>query len=88
MRFSAITFLALKDVTAVSWLTAGLAERHGALSARALGFVAGTEVASALGRYGRAAPSRGRVALGQDRTFGAGGHLQTGTRHPGTPQLL
>lgn len=88
MQFSAITFLALEDIAAVSWLTAGLAERHGALSARALGLVAGTEVASALGRYGGAATSRGRVTLGQDRTLGAGGHLQSGTRHSGTPQLL
>lgn len=66
VQFSAITFLAFKDITAVSWLTAGLAERYGALSAWALGLVAGTEVASALGRDGGAAASRGRVALGQD----------------------
>lgn len=63
---SVITFLALKDITAVSWLTAGLAEWHGALSARALGLVAGTEVTSALGQYGGAATSRGRVTLGED----------------------
>lgn len=83
-----ITFLALKDITAVSWPTAGLAERHGPLSARALGLVAGAEVASALGRDGGAAASRGRVALGQDGSVGTGGHLQGRTGHPGTPQLL
>lgn len=83
-----ITFLALKDITAVSWLTAGLAERHGPLSARALGLVAGAEVASALGRYGGTAASRGSVALGQDGSMGAGGHLQGRTCDPSTPQLL
>lgn len=59
-------FLALKDIAAVSWVTAGLAEWNGVLSTRALGLVAGTEVTSALGWYGGAATSRGRVALGQD----------------------
>lgn len=66
MQCSVITFLALKDITAVSWLAAGLAERHGALPARTLGLAAGAEVASALGRYGGAAASRGRVTLGED----------------------
>lgn len=66
MQLGAITFLALKDVAAVSRLTAGLAEKHGTLSTRALGLVAGTEVTGALGRYGGAAASRGRVTLGQD----------------------
>lgn len=65
VQFRAITFLALKDITAVSWLAAGLAERHGTLSTRALGLMAGTEVTSALGRYGGAATSRGCVTLGQ-----------------------
>lgn len=66
VQFSAITFLALKDITAVSWFAAGLAEGHGALSTRALGLRAGTEVASALGRYGGAATTRWCVTLGQD----------------------
>lgn len=66
VQLSAITFLALKDITAVSWLAAGLAEWHGALSVRALGLGAGTEVTSALGQYGGAATSRGRVTLGED----------------------
>lgn len=65
MQFRAITFLALKDITAVSWLAAGLAEWHGTLSTWALGLMAGTEVTSALGQYGGAATSRGRVTLGQ-----------------------
>lgn len=88
MLARAITFLALEDVAAVSRLPAGLAEDHRTLSARALGLVAGTEVTSALGRYGRAAASRGGVALSGDRTLRAGGHRQGRTRHPGTPQLL
>lgn len=87
-RFSAITFLALEDVTAVSRPPAGLAERYNAPTARALGLVAGTQVASALWQYGGAASGRRGVTLGQDRTLGAGGRWQSGTRHAGTPQLL
>lgn len=63
MHFGSITFLALKDITAVSWLTAGLADRYGTLSARALGLVAGMKVTSALGWYGGAATKRGCVTL-------------------------
>lgn len=83
-----ITFLALKGATAVSRLAAGLAERHGTLSARALGLAAGTEVAGAAGRDGRAAATWGGVTLGQDRVLRAGRYLQGGTHDPGTPQLL
>lgn len=60
-----ITFLAFKDITAVSWLTAGRADCSSALAAWTLELGAGTGVTSALGWYGRAAASRGRVALGQ-----------------------
>lgn len=88
VQFSVITFLAFKDITAVSWLAAGLAEGHGALSTWALGLRAGMEVTSALGRYGGAATTRWRVTLGQDWTLGARRHLQSRTRHRGTPQLF
>jgi len=50
--------------------------------------VAGLEVASALGWYGGAATSRGCITLGENGTHRAGGHLQSRTRHPSTPQLL
>lgn len=83
-----ITFLALKDITAVSWLTAGLADWNGALAAWTLGLVAGTGVTSALGRYGRAATSRGRVTLCQHGVLWAGRHLQCGAYNPGTSQFL
>lgn len=88
LLISEITFLTLVDITAVSWLTAGLTKWNGVLFARALGLVAGTEVASALGWYGGAAFSRRLVALGEDWTLGAGRHLQIGARHPSTPQLF
>lgn len=82
-----ITFLALEGVTAVSRLAAGLAEGDGALSTRALGLPAATEVAGAAGRDGGAAATRGGVTLGQGRILRAGRYLQGGTRDPGTPQL-
>lgn len=88
VQCSAITFLALKDITAVSWLAAGLADSHGSLSARALRFRAGMEVAGALWRNRGAATRRWCVTLGQDWTHGTGGHVQSGTCHPGTSQLL
>lgn len=83
-----ITFLALKGVTAVSRLAAGLPERHGTLSARALGLVAGTEVSRAAGRDGGATAIWGGVSLGQDRILRAGRYLQGRTHDRGTPQLL
>lgn len=83
-----ITFLAIEDIAAVSWLAAGLAEGHGTLPTWALGLRAGMKVTSALRRNGWAATTWWRVALGQDRTLGAGGHLQSRTHHSGTPQLL
>lgn len=82
------TFLALEDVAAVSWLPAGVADRHGPLSTQALGLRAGTEVTGALWRHGGAAATGRRVAPGQDRTLGARGHRQIGTRHPGASELL
>lgn len=83
-----ITFLALKGIAAVSRLAAGLAERHGTLSTRALGLVAGAEVAGAAGRDGGAAAIWGGVTPGQYRILRAGRNLQGGTHHAGTPQLL
>lgn len=88
VHFSAITFPALIDITAVSWPTAGLTEWNEVLSTRAVGLLASTKVTSALGWYGRAATSRGCVTLGQDWPFGAGGNRQSRTRHPSTPQLF
>lgn len=74
-------FLALKHITAVSWLPAGLAQPHSALACGTLGLVAGVEVTGALGGNGGAAASRGSVALSQDRAFGTGHHCQRGTGH-------
>lgn len=89
MHLSAkITFLTIIDVTTVPRSTAGLAERNGALSARAVGLVAGTEVTGALGCYRGAATVWGGVTLGQDRILWAGRYLQGGTHDPSTPQLL
>lgn len=88
VHFSAITFLALVNIAAVSRLTTGMGEWNEVLSARAVWRLAGTEVTSALWRYGRAATSRGCVTLGQDWPFGAGGHRQIRTCHPSTPQLF
>lgn len=88
MYFSGITFLALKDVTAVSWPTASQTDQNSVLAAWTVGFVASTEITCALGRHGGAAPSRGCVALGQDRPFRARGQLQGRACHPSTPQLL
>lgn len=85
---SNLTFLTLKDVTAVSRTTAGLAGGYGTLPTRALGLVAGTEVAGALGWYGGTATIWGGVTLGQDRILWAGRYLQGRTHDPGTPQLL
>lgn len=66
VKLSALTLLALKDIAAVSWLTAGLTKQNGVLSTWTLWLVAGTEVTSALGWYGGAATSRGDVHLGQN----------------------
>lgn len=82
------TFLALRDITAVSWLTTGLADWHRALSTWTLGLMAGAEVTGALRWYGGAAASRGGVTFGQDGILGAGGHLKGRARHSSTLQLL